>query len=121
MADWTAGTGVTDAAAYLVSYDGSEVLLADEPSAAERLRPLGDDATYVGSWRQNFGQGAVTDQGADTKAEGRSDQAFYGTDPARAHCYMLLAGRGARYLRFRFSADADGRILTIRYPKLWLP
>lgn len=121
VADWSEGSGISGTAAYLVSYDGSETLLASTPSAFERRRPLGEDSTYVGSWRQDFGQGEAADQGYDDKAEGRSDQAFYGPDPARAHHYMLLAGRGARYLRFKFTAASAGGTLQIRYPTLFLP
>lgn len=119
--DWVLGGGATGGSAHLVSVDGSEVLYSDTPSPAERLRPLGDDQKYVGSWRQDFGQGTVSDQGTDDLASGDSDAAFYGADPARAHHYMLLAGRGAKYLRFKFTANAAGDTMEVRYPVLYPP
>jgi len=121
VADWTLGGGATGGAAYLVSVDGSEVLLSSTASTTEVRRPLGSDSKYVGSWRQDFGQGAVTDQGSDLLASGDSNAAFNGTDPARAQHYMLLAGRGARYLRFKFTAAAAGDTMAVNYPVIYPP
>lgn len=121
IADWTLGGGSTAPGAYLVSVDGSEVLLSSAASATEVLRPLGSDSKYVGSWRQDFGQGAVTDQGSDDVAAGDSNAAFYGADPTRAQHYMLLSGRGAEYLRFKFTAAAAGDTMVVRYPVLYPP
>lgn len=119
--DWVLGGGATAGSAYLVSVDGSEVLFSGTASASEVLRPLGDDAKYVGSWRQDFGQGAITDLGVDDLAAGDSNAAFYGADPTRAQHYMLLSGRGAKYLRFKFTAAAAGDTMTVRYPVLYAP
>lgn len=119
---WSNGSAnVASVSVYLENPHGDTVLLTTASGATPVARPdsAQDDSKYAGSWAQDFGAGTVSDTGTDSQAEGESIDVLAAEE--RVDAFQLLAGYGAKWLKFVVTVDAAGGTMHLAYPELTLP
>lgn len=111
-------TNVDNIKVYLVNALGEEFLITDNVegtfSYATLIATL-TDSYYAGSWKQDFGVGYITDEGADSLPSGVSGATMSDTD--RVTAFQLLHGLQGANLRYKITpTDHTGADVELDYP-----
>ena len=121
--EWSDGSAaVVSVDVYVENPHGDKALLTSASSATAVRRPdaARADSKYAGSWGQDHGLGTVTDTGTDSTGAGESATVMAFGSEERVHAFQLIAGYGAKYLRFEIAVDSAGGTMNLEYPVLTL-